>query len=116
MNKKEYNDKCKSLILENKIVFDMLLQAYTYLDKQVGKYAYLKKKFKHSGAMNNSNIYEFNTAIQKRNIIEYVLKSVFRLSTDEIKESIKDMTVLISQASCDNLVELLKSDCFEIVS
>lgn len=101
---------------ENKIDFDMLLQAYESLNKQVSKYAYLKKKFEHSGAMNNSNIYEFNTAIQKRNVIEKVLKSAFTLTVDEIKESVKDMTVLISQACCDEIVELLKSNHFEIVS
>lgn len=115
MNKKEYNDNCKSLMQENKIDFDMLLQAYGNLNKQVSKYAYLKKKFEHSGAMNNSNIYEFNTAIQKRNVIEKVLKSAFKLTVNEIKDSVKDMTVIISQPCCDNLIELLKSNSFEIV-
>lgn len=116
MKKKEYNENCRTLMQENKIDADMLLQAYANLNKQVSKYAYLKKKFEHSGAMNNSNIYEFNTAIQKRNVIEKVLKSAYRLTVNEIKESAKDMTVIISQSCCDELVELINSNDFEVVS
>lgn len=116
MNKKEYNDNCKALMQENKIDFDMLLQAYANLNKQVSRYAYLKKKFANSGKMNDTNIHEFNIAIQKRNVIEKVLKSEYSLSVDDIKDYIKDMAVLISQPCCDELVELLKSDSFEIVS
>lgn len=116
MNKKEYNDNCKVLLQENKIDFDMLLQAYANLNKQVSRYAYLKKKFANSGKMNDTNIHEFNIAIQKRNVIEKVLKSNYRLSVDDIKDSIKDMAVLISQPCCDELVKLFKSDSFEIVS
>lgn len=116
MNKKEYNDNCKVLLQENKIDFDMLLQAYANLNKQVSRYAYLKKKFANSGKMNDTNIHEFSIAIQKRNVIEKVLKSEYSLSVDDIKDSIKDMAVLISQPYCDELVKLLKSDSFEIVS
>lgn len=116
MNKKDYNEKCKVSIEEHKIDFDMLIQAYTKLDKQVGRYAYLKKKFEHSGILNESNIYEFNTAIQKRNVIKQVLKSKYKLSVDDIKKGIKDMSVLISQSCCDELVKVINTNDFEIVS
>lgn len=116
MNKKDYNEKCRVSIQEHKIDFDMLIQSYANLNKQVGKYAYLKKKFEHSGILNESNIYEFNTAIQKRNVIEKILKSVYKLSVDDIKKGIKDMSVLISQNCCDELVNLINTNDFEIVS
>lgn len=116
MNKKDYNEKCKVSIEEHKIDFDMLIQAYTKLDKQVGRYAYLKKKFEHSGILNESNIYEFNTAIQKRNVIKQVLKSKYKLSVDDIKKGIKDMSVLISQSCCDELVKVINTNDFEIIS
>lgn len=113
MNKKDYNEKCKASIQEHKIDFDMLIQAYANLDKKVGRYAYLKKKFEHSGILNESNINEFNTAIQKRNVIEQVLKSEYKLSVDDIKKGIKDMSVLISQSCCDELIELIQSHDFK---
>ena len=116
MNKKDYNGKCKASIKEHKIDFEMLIQSYANLDKQVGKYAYLKKKFEHSGILNESNIYEFNTAIQKRNVIEQVLKSAYKISVDDIKSGIKDISVLISQSCCDELVKLISTNDFEIVS
>lgn len=116
MNKKDYNEKCRVSIQEHKIDFDMLIQSYANLNKQVGKYAYLKKKFEHSGILNESNIYEFNKAIQKRNVIEKILKSVYKLSVDDIKKGIKDMSVLISQNCCDELVNLINTNDFEIVS
>ncbi len=116
MNKKDYNEKCKSSIQEHKIDFEMLIQSYANLDKQVGRYAYLKKKFEHSGSLNESNIYEFNTAIQKRNVIEQILKSEYKLSVDDIKNGIKDIFVLISQGCCDELVKLINTNDFEIVS
>lgn len=49
MTKKEYNLKFKSHIDECKVDFDMLIQGYALLDKQVSKYAYLKKKYANSG-------------------------------------------------------------------
>lgn len=116
MNKKDYNEKCRVSIQEHKIDFDMLIQSYANLNKQVGKYAYLKKKFEHSGIFNESNIYEFNKAIQKRNVIERVLKSEYKLSVDNIKSGIKDISVLISQSCCDELIELINTNDFEIVS
>lgn len=116
MNKKDYNEKCKSSIQKHKIDFDMLIQSYANLNKQVGKYAYLKKKFEHSGILNESNIHEFNTAIKKRNVIEQVIKSVYKLSVDDIKSGIKDISVLISQSCCDELVKLINTNDFEIVS
>ena len=116
MNKKDYNEKCKMSIEKHKIDFDMLIQSYANLDKQVGKYAYLKKKFEHSGILNESNIYEFKTAIQKRNVIEQVLKSAYKISVDDIKSGIKDISVLISQSCCDELVKLISTNDFEIVS
>lgn len=99
---------------ENKIDFDMLLQAYSNLNKQVSRYAYLKKKFANRGILNEPNMHEFNVAIQKRNVIEKVLKSEFNLSVHDIK----DMTVLISQSCCDELVDLINSNSFsfEVVS
>ena len=116
MNKKDYNEKCRVSIQEHEIDFDMLIQSYANLNKQVGKYAYLKKKFEHSGILNESNIHEFNTAIQKRNVIERVLKSEYKLSVDDIKKSIKDIAVLISQSCCDELIKLINTNDFEIVS
>lgn len=116
MNKKDYNEKCKVTIEKHKIDFDMLIQSYAKLDKQVSRYAYLKKKFEHSGILNESNINEFNIAIQKRNVIEQVLKSEYKLSVDDIKKGIKDMSVLISQSCCDELVKLINTNDFEIVS
>jgi hypothetical protein len=116
MNKKDYNEKCKVSVEEHKIDLEMLIQSYANLDKQVGKYAYLKKKFEHSGILNESNIYEFNTVIQKRNVIEQVLKSEYKLSVDDIKSGIKDMSVLISQSCCNELVNLINTNDFEIVS
>lgn len=115
MNKKDYNEKCKSSIQDHKIDFDMLIQAYANLDKKVSRYAYLKKKFQHSGILNESNINEFNTAIQKRNVIEQVLKSEYKLSVDDIKKGIKDMSVLISQSCCDELVKLIQSHDFKTI-
>ena len=116
MNKKDYNEKCKISIQEHKIDFDMLIQSYANLDKKVSRYAYLKKKFQHSGILNESNINEFNIAIQKRNVIEKILKSEYKLSVDDIKKGIKDMSVLISQSCCDELVKLINTNDFEIVS
>lgn len=116
MNKNDYNEKCKSSIEKHKIDFDMLLQSYAKLDKQVSRYAYLKKKFEHSGTLNESNIHEFNIAIQKRNVIEQILKSEYKFSVDDIKKGIKDMSVLISQSCCDELVKLINTNDFEIVS
>lgn len=116
MNKRDYNEKCRSSIQKHKIDLDMLMQSYANLDKQVGKYAYLKKKFEHSGSLNKSNIYEFNTAIQKRNVIERMLKSEYKISTEDIKNGIKDMSVLISQSCCNELIELINANDFEIVS
>lgn len=116
MNKKDYNEKCKVSIEKHKIDFEMLIQSYANLNKQVSKYAYLKKKFEHSGSLNESNIYEFNTAIQKRNVIEQVLKSEYKLSVDDIKNGIKDMSVLISQSCCNELVKLINTNDFEIIS
>ena len=115
MNKKDYNEKCKASIQEHKIDFDMLIQAYTNLDKKVGRYAYLKKKFEHSGILNESNINEFNIAIQKRNVIEQVLKSEYKLSVDDIKNGIKGISILISQSCCDELIELIQSHDFKII-
>lgn len=115
MNKKDYNEKCKASIQEHKINFDMLIQAYTNLDKKVGRYAYLKKKFEHSGILNESNINEFNIAIQKRNVIEQVLKSEYKLSVDDIKNGIKGISVFISQSCCDELIELIQSHDFKTI-
>lgn len=115
MNKKDYNEKCKASIQEHKINFDMLIQAYANLDKQVSRYAYLKKKFEHSGILNESNINEFNIAIQKRNVIEQVLKSEYKLSVDDIKKGIKGISVLISQSCCDELIELIQAHNFKTI-
>ena len=115
MNKKEYNEKCKLNMQERRIDFDMLSQAYANLDKQVSRYAYLKKKFEHSGVLNESNIHEFNIAIQKRNVIEKVMRSVYKISADDIKKGIKDISVLISQSCCNELAELINSNDYEIV-
>jgi len=116
MTKKEYNLNYKSLINDSKVDFDMLIQGYALLDKQVGKYAYLKKKYANSGVSNESNIYEFNTAIQKRNAIEKVLKSECKLTVKDIKNCIDGIDVVMTHSNCDELVELVRSNFFELVT
>lgn len=44
MTKKQFNTQCTERLNENKVNLEMLIQAYALLDKQVSKYAYLKKK------------------------------------------------------------------------
>ena len=116
MNKKQYNAQCAELIDESMITFDMLIQAYALLDKQVSKYAYLKMKWKNGGMSNQCYIEFFNQSIQKRNAVERLLKSEYSLSVDDIKCKAKDTEVIITQKNCDSLVDMIKGNSFEIVT
>ena len=56
---------------------ELIMQAIITINKQVSKYAYLKKKYAHSGHYNDSNIIEFNKAIKSRNILIKVFKDMY---------------------------------------
>ena len=115
MNKKLFNENCRVMLEAKKIDMDMLIQAYANLNAQVGKYAYLKKKYANTGYMNGGNIWEFETAIKKRNVIEDLIKCQFIMETYDIKNSIQDMEIYITKKCCDELVELIKSDDFRVI-
>ena len=106
--KKAFNEQCRSNISSKKINLDMLLQGYAKLNKEISRFAYLKKKW--ANASNQCYEQDFKTAIQKRNNVERILKVIYCLSTDEIKEAINSMEVLLTQANCDLLVNLLNSN------
>ena len=116
MTKKDYNDNCKTLLSDSKIDFDMLIQSYALLDKQVSKYAYLKKKFVNCGMSNECNVGEFNIAIQKRNVIEKTIRVNYKLTVDEIKSRIKDVKLLITNVNCQDVIDLINSNSFEIIA
>lgn len=117
MTKKEYNTQCANLIENGQINYDMLIQAYAVLDKQVSKYAYLKKKWANEGISGQGYAEDFTNTIKKRNTIERVLKSEFHISVEDIKSEIKNdnNNVLLTIKNCDNLVELVKSNSFNVV-
>ncbi len=116
MTKKEINKKYHSMIMNDTVSRDMLIGAYTQLDKQVGKYAYLKKKYANS-ANNHSNIDAFNSAIKKRNVVERELCVKFGLSKNQITAECKVLhgEAVISGKLIDNLLEILARNTFIIV-
>lgn len=116
MTKKEHNEQYKLLINDGKLDFDILMQCYALLDKQVSKYAYLKKQFENAGIANETNIGEFYIVIKKRNEIEWVLKKVFEISVKDIKNTIKETKTIITIANCEAVVELIKSRRFKVIS
>lgn len=113
MTKKEYNIICKSLMENNITNFDMLMQAYTMLDKQVSKFAYLKKKWANGGMSNECYADEFTTAIRKRNVIEQTLKTEFDITTDDIKYISDKTEIQLTKANCEALVDLVKSKSYK---
>lgn len=119
MTKKEYNTQCTNLIENGQINYDMLMQAYAVLDKQVSRYAYLKSKWANERISGQGYAEDFTNAIQKRNAVERMLKSEFHISTEDIKSETKkkndNNNVLLTIKNCDNLAELIKSNSFEIV-
>lgn len=116
MNKKQINTHYKELIDNRKINYDLLIQAYALLDKQVSKYAYLKKKWENGGMSNLCYTEYFNQSIQKRNAVERLLKSEYSLSVDNIKSKARNVDVMITIRNCDSLVELVKSESYEFIA
>lgn len=112
MTKNEFNQKCKELLSQNEISLDMLIQCYVYLDKQVGKYAYLKKKWANGGISNACYAESFNDAIQNRNEIERILVMNYRYSIQDIKKEISKEDLLISKSNCESIIEIVKSKSF----
>lgn len=119
MTKKEYNIQCTTLIENGQVNYDMLMQAYAVLDKQVTRFAFLKSKLANERISSEGYSYEFTNAIQKRNAIESVLKSEFHIPVEDIKSDMKKRNdknnVLMTIMTCDSLVELVKSNSFQIV-
>ncbi len=116
MTKKEYNDKVTQMLNDEAIDFEMLMQGYALLDKEVGKNAYLKKKWANGGVTNDCYKVAFDIAIKKRNEIQKVLRNQFTLSDSDIKDNIKGVEVLLTRKNCDELVELLKTRSFTLMS
>lgn len=108
--KRDFNEQFKAYIANKEINLNMLLQSYSKLDKKVSRFAYLKKKWANGGVSNQCYEQDFKTAIQKRNIIERILKAIYCMSKDEIKETINNTETLITQANCDLLVNLLNTN------
>lgn len=113
--KRTFNEQCKAHITNKEINLDMLLQGYSKLNKEVSRLAYFKKKWANGGASNQCYEQDFKTTIQKRNILEKKLKVIYCMSTDEIKETINNIEVLITQANCDLLVNLLNSNDYVLL-
>lgn len=116
MTKKEINDNYAAMIISDIVSRDMLIGAYKQLDKQVSKYAYLKKKYANS-YNNQSNIEAFNSAIEKRNIIERELCVKLGLSKNQISAECKALPdeAVIYGKSIDMLLMTLKQNAFVIV-
>lgn len=110
--KRAFNEQCKSHITNKGINLDMLIQGYAKLNKEVSRLAYLKKKWANGGVSNQCYEQDFKTTIQKRNVLEKILKVIYCMGTDEIKNTINNMEILITQANCDLLVNLLSSNDF----
>lgn len=112
--KRAFNEQCKANITNKKINLDILIQGYAKryakLNKEVSRFAYLKKKWANGGESNKCYEQDFKTAIQKRNIIERIIKTNYCMNIDEIKDTINNMEILITQANCDLLVNLLNSN------
>ena len=108
--KRAFNEQFKAHVTNKEINLDMLLQGYSKLNREVSRLAYLKKKWANERASNQCYEQDFKTTIQKRNNIEKILKIIYCMSTDEIKETINSMELLLTQANCDLLVNLLNSN------
>ena len=113
--KRAFNEQLKIHIINKGINLDMLLQGYAKLNKEVSRFAYLKKKWTNGGASNQCYEQDFKTTIQKRNNIEKIHKVIYCMGTDEIKETINNTEVLITQANCDLLVNLLDSNDYVLL-
>lgn len=113
--KRAFNEQCKSHITNKEINLDMLLQGYLKLNKEVSKFAYLKKKWANGGSSKQCYEQDFKTTIQKRNGIEKILKVSYCMDTNEIKDTISNMEILITQANCDLLVNLLSSNDYTLL-
>lgn len=111
MTQKETNDEYIEMLNKRTFSKDMLLSVWSILDKDVSKYAYLKKKFINAkGNINDGNIYEFDRAIQKRNIIEKFLKFEYGLNRNEIKALISELPKerIIFKKHIDDVCKMLK--------
>ena len=116
MTKKEYNEKVNQMLSNEIIDFEVLIQGYALLDKEVSKNAYLKKKWANGGVTNECYKVAFDIAIKKRNEIQGILKKQYHFSDIEIKDKIKKIDVLISRKNCDELVDVLKAQDYILVS
>lgn len=114
MTKKQFNTQCTERLNENKVNLEMLIQAYALLDKQVSKYAYLKKKWANCDFSNEGYISEFTNAIQKRNAVEKVLKTDYHIPVDEIKSQSKGTDIQITIKNCDGLIDLINDTTREL--
>lgn len=113
--KRTFNEQCKANITNKEINLDMLIQGYAKLNKEVSRFAYLKKKWANGGESNKCYEQDFKTAIQKRNIIERILKTNYCMTVDEIKYTINNTETLITQANSDLLVNLLNSNDYVLL-
>lgn len=92
MSKTKINIEYEKMIENKTFSIDMLLGIWYLLDRDVSKYAYLKKKFSNAGKyVNGSNIDEFNKSIQKRNLVERFLKQEFGIYPNEIKGLLSEL-------------------------
>ncbi len=112
MTKKEFNQICKEYISRSEVNSDILIQCYAFLDKKVGKYAYLKKKWANGGVSNDCYAVEFKIAIEKRNQIEKIIKKCYGYSVQDIKNKINSIDILIYTGVCDSVVDLIKTNSF----
>lgn len=113
--KRAFNEQCKAHTANKGINLDMLIQGYAKLSKEVSRFAYLKKKWANGGASNQCYERDFKVAIQKRNIIERILKTNYCMTVDEIKREINNLETLITQANCELFVNLLDSNNFVLL-
>ena len=95
---------------------ELIMQAIITIDKQVSKYAYLKKKYANAGHYNDSNIKEFNQAIRRRNILINTYKDMYYsqhkqpITQDEILTLAKEqedlkMPIKTANAFCERLID-----------
>lgn len=113
--KRAFNEQFKTHITNKEMNLDMLLQGYAKLNREVSRLAYLKKKWANGGSSNQCYEQDFKTTIQKRNIIEKILKVSYCMDTNEIKDTINSMEILITKTNCDLLVNLLSSNDYTLL-
>ncbi len=116
MTKKEYNEKVNQMLNNEEIDFEMLMQGYALLDKEVSKNAYLKKKWANGSLTNDCYKVAFDIAIKKRNEIQGVLKKQYHFTDIEIKDKIKKVDFLITRKNCDELVNVLKAQNYFLMA